>query len=83
MRLRHSDIAGGEPKGGFRMNIFLQSPPELSGSAAEDVAALNRWCRALHTELRRVLYSLDGENIISVPYEKITGIPECEGSESE
>lgn len=59
------------------MNITLPPPPEISGNTEHDTARLNEWCRTLHTQLRRVLFSLDGENIVSVPYSKITDIPEA------
>ena len=60
------------------MNITVSPSPSQTGNASADIAALSAWCRILHTQLRRVLYSLDGENIASVPYDRIINIPEDE-----
>mgnify|MGYP007102097270 CR=1 FL=1 len=60
------------------MNITIAPPPLQTGNDRADIEALSSWCRALHMQLRRVLFSLDGENIASVPYDRITDIPEPE-----
>lgn len=60
------------------MNITVGSPPVVTGNDRADIAALSSWCRTLHMQLRHVLFSLDGENIASVPYDRITDIPEPE-----
>lgn len=61
------------------MNITIAPPPPQTGNDRADIAALNTWCRTLHSQLRRVLFSLDGENIAAVPYDRITDIPVTEG----
>ena len=63
------------------MTLTISPPPAVTGDDRADIAALGKWCRSLHSQLLRVMFSLDGENIASVPYDRITGIPEPEENE--
>ena len=63
------------------MTLTISPPPAVTGNDRADVLALSSWCRSLHSQLKRVLFSLDGENIAAVPYDRITDIPEPEENE--
>lgn len=53
------------------MNLTISAPPKPTGDAATDTEKLFNWCRALHSQLRRVFYTIDDENITSVSADKI------------
>lgn len=55
------------------MNIQYSMPPQLSGRASEDAAALNTWCGGLLTHLKKVALNIEDSNILSISADKLTG----------
>ena len=54
------------------MDINLDYPPQATGVAADDIAALREWCAMLLDELNTSLYSIgsgvamtDGEKVVN------------------
>lgn len=53
------------------MNMTYGRPPILTGSAETDTAALSEWCSGLLSQLKALLQSIDGSNMVSVSGGKI------------
>ncbi|MDD6763041.1 MAG: hypothetical protein PUD92_05340 [Clostridiales bacterium] len=43
------------------MILQIPAPPELTGNAAEDVAALREWCCTLNRQLRYIIAAHDDD----------------------
>ena len=56
------------------MAVFTAPMPESDSNPLAEIAALRAWAFMLISQLRTVLYSLDGENIKSVRAESVKGI---------
>ena len=56
------------------MAVFTAPMPESDSNPLAEIAALRAWAFMLISQLRTVLYSLDGENIKSVKAESVKGI---------
>lgn len=54
------------------MNLQYSMPPQITGSAAEDTAALSTWCGGLLSRLKKAIMSIEDGNILSVSADKLT-----------
>ena len=56
------------------MAVFTAPMPESDSNPLSEIAALRAWAFILISQLRTVLYNLDGDNIKSVRAESIAGV---------